>query len=132
MSFYLYFSIFIVEAHSTRSDPQPITLCTKGPDLQIPSIEAKQDGTLRPNYPLAAEPLPDSTVLSTYLYKGADKKHRGAGRLCKQDQDTASTTALPIHIKSEQQESESVTIPASAAASGVLLMSELLETRLGE
>ena len=61
------------------------TLCTKGPDLQIPSIEAKQDGTLRPNYPLAAEPLPDSTVLSTYLYKGADKKHRGAGRLCKQD-----------------------------------------------
>ena len=55
MSFYLYFSVFIVEAHSTRSDPQPITLCTKGPDLQIPSIEAKQDGTLGPNYPLAAE-----------------------------------------------------------------------------
>ena len=46
MSFYLY---FIVEAHSTRSYPQPISLRTRGPDLQMPPIEAKQDGIFRPD-----------------------------------------------------------------------------------
>ena len=55
--------------------------CTKGPDLQMPSIEAKQDGTLRPNQPLAASPLPASTVL-TYT-KVLTRSIMGAGRLCK-------------------------------------------------
>ena len=41
---------------------------------------------------------------------------------------TMSTTALPTHIKSEQQESEATAIPASAAASGAPLMSGSLET----
>ena len=44
--------------------------------------------------------------------------------------DTASTTALPTHIKSEQQESELIAIPASAVASGAPLMSGPLETVL--
>ena len=41
-----------------------------------------------------------------------------------------STTALPTHIKSEQQESELIAIPASAVASGTPLMSGSLETVL--
>ena len=52
---------------------------------------------------------------------------RGAGSPCRQGKDTSSTTALPAHIKSKQQESESIAIPASAAASGATLMSGLLE-----
>ena len=52
---------------------------------------------------------------------------RVAGSPCRQGKDTSSTTALPAHIKSKQQESESIAIPASAAASGATLMSGLLE-----
>ena len=49
-----------IRGHDRRA--RPSSGLREGPDLQMPSIEVEQEGTLRPDQPLAAEPLPDSTV----------------------------------------------------------------------
>ena len=49
-----------IRGHDRRA--RPSSGLREGPDLQMPSIEVEQEGTLRPDQPLVAEPLPDSTV----------------------------------------------------------------------
>ena len=58
----------------------------------MPSIEVEQEGTLRPDQPLAAEPLPDSTVR---IRRRRQEASEAMVDHADQDEDNTRYLALP-------------------------------------